>query len=122
MKLLDDINIDEIASDVEFQEKYIECINLYVDFRDQYRIRTLIYSGGPSTDAVATMKKKYEELINRLPEETARKYGLLGDLEIICLMQHGMGEHLLNATMQLVLRLLNALVKQNGLGDFGEVS
>lgn len=69
LKLLDDISIDEIASDVEFQERYIECINLYVDFRNQYRIRSLIYSGGPNIEAVAAMKKKYEELINRLPDD-----------------------------------------------------
>lgn len=69
LKLLDDISISEIAADVEFQEKYIECINLYVDFRNQYRIRSLIYSGGPNTDAVTAMKKKYDELTNRLPDE-----------------------------------------------------
>lgn len=69
LKLLDDISIDEIAADAEFQEKYIECINLYVDFRNQYRIRTLIYSGGPNTDAVAAMKKKYDELRNKLPND-----------------------------------------------------
>lgn len=69
LKLLDGISIDEITTDSELQEKYIECINLYVDFRNQYRIRSLIYSGGPNADAVATMKKKYEELTNRLPDD-----------------------------------------------------
>lgn len=76
LKLLDEISTDEIATDKEFQEKYIECMNLYVDFRDKYRIRSLIYSGGPNLDAVAAMKQRYDDLISRLPNDKHDKVKL----------------------------------------------
>lgn len=69
LKLLDDISVEEISSDADFINSLIECINLYVSFREKYRVRCLIYSGGPNPEAVAAMKKKYDELVSKLPTE-----------------------------------------------------
>lgn len=67
LQLIDNITQEEFDNSTEFQNELVEIINLYVEFRDRYRKRTLIYSAGPNVEAVTQLKKKYDELIGKLP-------------------------------------------------------
>lgn len=69
LKLVEQVSKEEFLSDTELQDLLVECINLYVEFRDRYKDRTLIYSAGPNTQAAETMKNKYDSLLNLLPED-----------------------------------------------------
>ena len=69
LKLIEQISPDEFLENKEFQNILIECINLYVEFRDRYKDRTLLYSDGPNVQAAETMKAKYDSLVNLLPKE-----------------------------------------------------
>lgn len=66
--LIDNISAEEFSTNVEFQNLLVECINLDVEFRDRYRDRTLMYSDGPSNQAVESMKSTYDKLLALLPE------------------------------------------------------
>ena len=67
-KLVEDVTAEEISNNAEMQDLLINLINLYVDFRNKYKERTLLYSGGPNVEAVATMKQSYDKLVDKLPE------------------------------------------------------
>lgn len=73
LKLIEQISMEEFLSDIELQELLIECINLYVEFRNLYKDRTLIYSAGPNTEAAKTMKDKYDSLLKFLPADKQSK-------------------------------------------------
>ena len=84
LKLLEDISQEEFDNNPEFQQELIDIINLYVTFRNRYKERTLIYSGGPNVEAVTQLKKKYDELINKIPvsrHNEVSKWTLVGSTE-----------------------------------------
>ena len=80
-KFITEISAIEISSNVELKELLISAINEYVEYQNAYKERTLIYSDGPNTEAAASRKRLYDQMLEMLPFEDqgkAIKWTLVG--------------------------------------------
>ncbi|EHI59943.1 MAG: CFI-box-CTERM domain-containing protein [Hungatella hathewayi] len=81
MGLLDNIPKEEFVTYSDYREVLIECINTYVDEKDSYKKRVLIYGATPNVEAARTMREWYDKtksLLNVDERAKVKEWTLVG--------------------------------------------